>query len=120
MIPNHPFSPPVASSCVYDELEPYSLRISLQFLSDQLLYLMTLSYTYTILTLLLYLPMYLPNSTSGLDNIPTLIPETQNHVPRFLLERTHDSIPSMEDMGTLVYYKICDEVEAQTQLLVRP
>ena len=118
MIPNHPSVPPFSSSCVYDELEPYWLRIFLRPFPDQ--YLVTLSYTYTILTLLLYLPMYLPNSTSGLDNTPTLIPETQNHVPRFLLERTHDSIPSMEDMGTLVYYKICDEVEAQTQLLVRP
>ena len=93
MIPNHPFSPPVASSCVYDEPEPYSLQISLQFLPDQLFYLMTLSYTYTILTLLLYLPMYLPNSTSGLDSTPTLKPETQSHIPHSLLERIHDNIP---------------------------
>ena len=118
MIPNHLFSPPVASSCVYDEPEPYSLQIFLQLLPDQ--YLVTLSYTYTILTLLLYLPMYLPNSTSGLDSTPTLKLKTQSHIPHSLLERIHDNIPSMEGMGTLVYYKIGDEVEAQTLLLVCP
>ena len=91
MIPNHPFSPPVASSCVYDEPEPYSLQISLQFLPDQ--YLVALFYTYMILTLLLYLPKCLPSATSGLENTPTLKLETQSHVPRFLLERTHDNIP---------------------------
>ena len=93
MIPNHPFSPPVASSCVYDELEPYSLQISLQFLPDQLFYLITLSYTYKILTLLLYLPKCLPSATSGLENTPTLIPETQSRIPHSLLERRHDNIP---------------------------
>ena len=91
MIPNHPFSPPVASSCVYDELEPYSLQIFLQLLPDQ--YLVTLSYTYTILTLLLYLPKCLPSATSGLENTPTLIPETQSHALDSSLERIHDSIP---------------------------
>lgn len=118
MIPNHPSVPPFSSSCVYDELEPYWLQIFLRPFPDQ--YLVTLSYTYTILTLLLYLPMYLPNSTSGLNNTPTLKPKTQSHVLDFSLEKTHDSNPSMEGMGTLVYYKIGDEVEAQTLLLVRP
>ena len=93
MIPNHLFAPPFASSCVYDELEPYSLQISLQFLPDQLFYLMTLSYTYTILTPLQYLPKCLSSSTSGLDSTPTLIPETQSHVLDSLLERIHDNIP---------------------------
>ena len=115
MIPNHLFSPPVASSCVYDEPEPYSLQIFLQLLPDQ--YLVTLSYTYTILTLLLYLPMYLPNSTSGLDNTPTLIPEIQSHALDSSLERIHDNNPSMEDMETLVYYKINDGVEVQNLFL---
>ena len=91
MIPNHPFSPPVASSCVYDEPEPYSLQISLQFLPDQ--YLVALFYTYMILTLLQYLPKCLTSATSGLENTPTLKPETQSHIPHSLLERIHDNIP---------------------------
>ena len=91
MIPNHPSVLLFASSCVYDEPEPYSLQISLQFLPDQ--YLVALFYTYMILILLLYPPKCLTSATSGLENTPTLKPETQSHVPRFLLERIHDNIP---------------------------
>ena len=111
MIPNHPSVLLFASSCVYDEPEPYSLQISLQFLPDQ--YLVALFYTYMILTLLLYLPKCWPSATSGLENTPTLKPETQSHILHSLLERIHGNIPKTEGMGTLVYYKIYDRVEVQ-------
>ena len=59
MIPNHPFSLLLPHHVFMMNLSPYSLQISLQFLPDLTMHLMTLSYTYMILTLLLYLPMCL-------------------------------------------------------------
>ena len=62
MIPNHPFSPPVCSSCVYDEPGHILCKYLCKFYKS---ISGCLFYTYMILTLLLYPPMSLSNMTSG-------------------------------------------------------